>query len=94
VKGESRSLEFHFTNTGTEELVIELATTCKCTDIEWPKDPIKVGGKGVITAEYHTKDQKLGKITKNIDIIANTEPIVVEAKFTAEILPASAKKTK
>lgn len=94
IKGESRDLVFNFTNVGTEDLVIEIATTCKCTDITWPKEPIKVGQSGVITATFNTAEQELGAVEKSIDIVANTDPIVVEAKFKAVILPASTKKTK
>ncbi len=94
VKGESKKLAFHFTNTGDEELLIEIVTTCKCTDITWPTEPIKVGGKGVIKATFNTDEQKLGTVHKTIDIVANTDPIVVEAKFFAEILPIDSKKTK
>lgn len=94
VKGESRSLSFAFTNTGSEDLVIEIATTCKCTDITWPKEAIKPGEGGVITAVYHTEDQKVGRVEKTIDVVANTAAIVEEARFTAEILPAETKKTR
>jgi peptidoglycan-associated lipoprotein len=85
-KGEKRELEFNFTNTGKGTLLIELATTCKCTNIEYPTTPIESGGKGKITAIYDTTHEKIGKIRKTIDIIANTEPIVVEAIFMAEII--------
>lgn len=85
-KGESRDLEYTFTNTGDADLVIEIVTTCKCTDITWPKKPIKPGERGIITATYNTISQKLGPVEKTIDIIANTDPIVVEAKFTAEVI--------
>lgn len=94
IKGESRDLEYYFTNTGNEDLIIELASTCKCTDITWPKEAIKPGQSGVITATYHTKDQKIGPVEKSIDIVANTDPIVVEAKFTAEILSPTTKRVK
>jgi len=94
VKGQSIPLAFGFTNTGTEDLLIELATTCKCTDITWPTEPVKVGQRGVIKAVFNTDKQDVGQVEKTIDIIANTDPIVVEAKFVAEILPSSTKKTK
>ena len=93
VKGESKDLEFYFTNTGDEDLLIEIVTTCKCTDITWPKEPVKVGQTAVITATFNTADQKVGKFSKTIDIVANTDPIVIEAKFTGEILSADTKKT-
>ena len=69
-------------------------TTCKCTDIEWPKEAVKPGEKGVIKATFNSKDQKEGAVTKTIDIIANTDPIVVEATFSVVVLPQDTKKTK
>ena len=93
VKGESKTVAFSFTNTGDEALIIEIVTTCKCTDITWPKEPIQPGDSGVITAVYHTKDQKVGAVEKTIDVVANTAAIVEEARFRATVLPAETKKT-
>ena len=84
--GETRDLEYTFTNTGSADLLIELATTCKCTAIDWPRKPIAPGGKGVITATYDSSTQKIGEVTKTIDIIANTDPIVAEAFFTVNVV--------
>ena len=84
--GEKRDLTFPFTNTGSADLVIELVTTCKCTSIDWPRTPIPPGGKGVITATYDSSTQKLGPVKKTIDVIANTDPIVVEAFFNVNVL--------
>jgi peptidoglycan-associated lipoprotein len=85
-KGEQREVVFNFTNTGNADLIIEVATTCKCTDLTFPKEVIKPGGKGTLKGIYHTDNENLGEIQKIIDIIANTDPIVVEAKFKAEIV--------
>lgn len=84
--GDTRDLEYTFTNTGSADLEIELVTTCKCTAIDWPRQPIPPGGIGKITATYDSTNQKLGPITKTIDIIANTDPIVVEAFFDVNVL--------
>ncbi len=84
--GETRDLEYTFTNTGSADLIIELATTCKCTAIDWPRQPIPPGGKGLITATYDSSTQKLGEVTKTIDVIANTDPIVAEAFFKVNVI--------
>lgn len=85
-KGETRDLVYNFTNTGAKPLIIDIVTTCKCTDIDWPRTPIPPGGKGQITATYDSTTQHLGKLTKTIDVIANTYPIVVEAFFTVNVI--------
>ncbi|MFM2393273.1 MAG: hypothetical protein RLZZ546_1255 [Bacteroidota bacterium] len=85
-KGDSREVLFNFTNTGTSDLVIELVTSCKCTDLEYSTQPIKVNEKSFIKAIYHTANEKIGKISKTLDIYCNTDPIVVEAFFDAEVV--------
>jgi len=85
-RGETRDLVYNFTNTGSRNLVIELVTTCKCTQIDWPREPIPPGGKGQITATYDSTNQHFGELTKTIDVIANTYPIVVEAFFTVDVI--------
>lgn len=83
--GDTKKLIYTFTNTGTAPLIIELATTCKCTDITWPKEPVPPGGSGEIVAVFDSSGFE-GVVKKSIDIIANTDPIVVEAKFVAEVV--------
>ncbi len=82
VKGKKMLLEYHFTNTGNKDLDIELVTACKCTQLDWPRELVPPGGRGVIAVEYDTSTEPLGFREKTIDIIANTNPIVVEAKFS------------
>ena len=79
-------LEYHFINTGNKDLDIELVTACKCTQLDWPRKPVPPGSRGVITVEYDTSTEPLGFREKTIDIIANTNPIVVEAKFSITIV--------
>ena len=74
-------LEYHFTNTVIKALDIELVTSCKCTEIKWPKNSILPGEKGIITEFYDSSIEPLGFWEKIVDFIANTNPIVVEAKF-------------
>lgn len=86
-KGTIKEVEFNFTNTGTGTLYIEIVTSCKCADIYYPTDPIFPGQKGKIIALYDTTTQDLGEVKKTIDIISNTEPLVVEAFFNATVIP-------
>jgi len=83
--GESKKIVYEFENTGNADLLIELATACKCTDITWPTEAVAPGEKGEIVAIFDSSGME-GPYTKTIDIIANTEPIVVEAKFEVEII--------
>ena len=86
LKGEKMAISYSFTNTGNANLDIELVTACKCTELEWTTRTIGPGEQGIINAIFDTSEIAVGKVEKTIDIIANTDPIVVEAFFSAEIL--------
>lgn len=81
-QGESAVVLFPFTNTGISDLIIEIVTACKCTDIEYPRQPIPPGGKGIIRAVFDSTTQPKGQLVKAIDVVSNTDPMLVEAKFT------------
>ena len=50
--GEHPSHIFSYTNTGQEPVVIEIVSACDCTEVEYSKNPIAVGGTGIIKATY------------------------------------------
>lgn len=75
IKQDSENkLQFKFTNTGTEPLIIEAANgSCGCTVPNYPKQPIPPGGTGTIDVEYKPGKQENAQ-TKTVTIVANTEP--------------------
>ena len=84
-QGEKRKLIFEFENTGNAPLLIDIATACKCTEIVWPSEPVLPGEREEIVAIFDSADME-GEYYKTIDIIANTDPIVVEAKFNVAVV--------
>lgn len=61
---------FVFTNTGTEPLIIvNCVKGCGCTSVDWTKDPILPGKKGMIKATYNTK--KTGSFSRGVDVYSN-----------------------
>jgi peptidoglycan-associated lipoprotein len=88
ITGEKKDLIYKFTNTGEAPLKIDLVTSCKCTDTMWPKDAVMPGEQAEIRATFDSAGMK-GEYNKTIDIIANTDPIVVEAKFKVRVLGSS-----
>lgn len=84
--GVVATFDMGFKNTGSGALLIEVVTACKCTEIQWPREPIMPGDSGVIQVSFDTRGQTLGKIKKTIDIIANTDPIVIEAEMRCELV--------
>ncbi len=68
--GGDGTREFTFTNTGTEPLLITNAKgSCGCTVPDWPKEPIRAGGTGVIKIKYDTK--RSGPISKTVTVTTN-----------------------
>lgn len=48
---------YEFTNTSDKTITIAKVTAdCSCTTAHWTKDPIKPGGKGLVTATYNASN--------------------------------------
>lgn len=66
-------LEFTFTNSGTEPLIItNIRTSCGCTAADYPRTPIEPGETATITGSFNAKT--LGRFQKSITVICNTDP--------------------
>ena len=84
-QGQLREKIYSFTNTGDGPLDIELVTSCTCTELEWPRKTIYPGERGALLVVFNSAGKE--GITKvDVDIIANTEPIVVTATFVANVV--------
>jgi peptidoglycan-associated lipoprotein len=84
-KGDRPEHVFEFTNTGDVDLVIDFATACECTELEWTRAPIAPGDKGYIQVIYDPTE-RFGEQEVTIDIIANTNPMVRSARFRVFII--------
>lgn len=80
-EGQKKKGVLKFKNTGDADLVIEIATACECTELEWPREPIKPGETGEILIEYNS-EEKEGQQDITVDVFANTEPVVNQASFS------------
>lgn len=80
--GITAQTRFHFTNTGGQALKIEIATACECTTLDWPRKPIYPGESSSIQVTFDSSNIE-GEREVTIDVIANTESIVTEARFRA-----------
>lgn len=73
-KGEKKSAEFNYENTGSEDIIIELVSACECTTVDHTYDPIKPGEKGVIAFTF---DSTIKEESETIDIdiyLENKDP--------------------
>lgn len=84
-EGEQKEITIPFSNTGDQDLLIDIVTSCKCTSIDWPTQAIPSNGKGSLQIIFDSTGFE-GEVIKVVDIIGNTEPIVKEAWFKATIV--------
>ncbi len=84
--GEEIVATFEVENIGDYPLVIaEVKGSCSCTVAEKPEEPIQPGEKGKITATVKTENAATGKLSKELRIVANTEPSLTVCKINAEV---------
>jgi hypothetical protein len=84
--GEKFVHTFRFKNEGKAPLIIsQVNPSCGCTvPKDWPHDPIAPGESGEITVEFNSKGSP-GKIDKNISVLTNCFPKVVDLKIAGTV---------
>lgn len=87
-KGEKVDSVFTFTNISKEDVVIDLVSTCECSEANWPKGAIKPGETAKIpfTFDSNKKDKEeeisIDVFLKNEDAEGN--PVVIFLYYTYE----------
>ncbi len=90
-RGDKKTTQFKFTNTGTETLEIDLVSGCECTTLDWTYGQIGPGEKGVIdvifdsTEKEESGDVEIDIIFKNIDPKVDA-PLFRIVKYTFELI--------
>lgn len=85
--------EFHFTNTGTEPLIISNAKgSCGCTVPSWPKKPINPGESAIIEVKYATN--RLGPINKSVTVQSNADNGTVVLRIKGNVIEKKTVPTK
>ncbi len=87
-KGSDPLRKFHFTNLGTEPLVIKQAKgSCGCTVPDYPKEPIMPGESSAIDVRYDTN--RVGRFTKTVTLTTNMgeEKVVLTIKGKVNMPP-------
>lgn len=80
---------FHFSNTGTEPLIIKHAKgSCGCTVPSYPKEPILPGEAAVIEVRYDTK--RLGPFTKSVTLTTNEVAATHKLQIKGKVEPKPA----
>ena len=78
------TVNYEFTNTGNQPLVISNVTTsCGCTSATWTQDPVPAGGKGVVTAVFDA--EAIGHFYKEVGVYCNAAARPVYLEFNGEV---------
>jgi hypothetical protein len=92
IEGETVSFSFKFTNTGKSDLVIaDVSTSCGCAVPSFPKTPIRPGKKDVIKISFSSAGKR-GFQTKNIVVVANTQPNTTVVRIKAQVVSPGSEK--
>lgn len=87
VLGEEVEAAFNVKNTGDYPLILaEVSGSCTCTVAEYPKEPIAPGESGTIHATVKTDRASAGPLTKDVRIVANTEPSTTQVLIKANVI--------
>jgi hypothetical protein len=74
-KGDKRTFDYVFTNTGTEVIEIEIVSGCDCTTLDWTRKPIKPGEKGKVNVIFDSKEKEMTEKSVDVDIyLKNKDP--------------------
>jgi hypothetical protein len=92
LQGESVAYDFGFTNTGkTDLIIVDVSTSCGCTVPSFPKTPIQPGEKGAIKVSFNSAG-KFGLQTKNVLVVANTQPNTTLLRIKVQIVSPNSDK--
>lgn len=88
LEGETVAFNFKFKNKGKSDMIIaEVSTSCGCTVASYPKTPIRPGEEGVIRIAFNSQGKR-GFQSKNILVVANTQPNTTLLNIKAQVTGA------
>lgn len=90
-KGEKRTTTYSFVNTGDEALVIEIATTCHCTELVYPRNiPIAPGEGGKFDITFDSSEKEKSEKVDITIVLVNTDkngyPMIEELFFKFDLV--------
>jgi Protein of unknown function (DUF1573) len=87
ILGEEIEAVFKLKNTGNYPLIIaEVKGSCSCTVADYPEDPIAPGETEEITATVRTDNAAPGQLSKEVRVVANTEPSLSVLNIRANVI--------
>lgn len=92
-EGEQLTADFSFENTGNAPLIItDAKVQCTCTKVEFPKEPVKPGGKAVVKVFFDTTN-KMDRQDRTIQLVSNAKT-PAELRIKCVVLKAKNDKDK
>lgn len=89
-QGKPVTIEFKFTNTGQEPLIISgVESTCGCTVPKYTSTPVKKGESGVITVTYNAASANV--FSKGVTIKSNAKTPVKVLYIKGEVVASSSR---
>ncbi|MDR1758257.1 MAG: DUF1573 domain-containing protein [Bacteroidales bacterium] len=83
--GDVKEVSLSFKNIGNRPLILDDAiSSCDCTTVTWPKEPVMPGKTGTIKARYEAKYS--GLISKRITVLSNAESDRVILQLKGNVL--------
>lgn len=85
-KGDVVKIEFNFTNTGNQPLIISAADVeCSCTSVDYPEQPIMPKQSSKITVSFDTKNV-YDRQDRTVEIISNAKTPKQKISFKGVVL--------
>ena len=89
VEGDEIEARYEFENIGSQNLEIEIVSACNCMELNWPRQAVAPGQRGIIEVVFDTKGLS-GLVSKDIDVIfKNTDkngyPLVIRGTLKGKI---------
>lgn len=89
-QGKPVTIEFKFTNTGQEPLIISgVESTCGCTVPKYTSTPVKKGESGLITVTYNAASANV--FSKGVTIKSNAKTPVKVLYIKGEVVASSSR---
>jgi hypothetical protein len=74
-KGTKKTFSYIMTNTGTENIEIEIVSGCDCTTLDWTRGVIKPGQKATINSTFDSTEKELTEKSTDVDVyLKNKNP--------------------
>lgn len=85
-EGEQVVMEFVFENKGNQPvLFVDYKVACSCTKVEFPKQPVKPGEKGVVVVKFDTKG-KFDRQDRTVQLFSNATGSPHSVRFKGVVL--------